>query len=103
MWTARLIVLCIAPLEILIASAYGALLPWARSKGVFGFLLVALFVTCVGGLVFGQMLIYEAMTGVRNAIHSDNFVAAIIFLENIASAALLFFMLKRRQMNPAEK
>jgi hypothetical protein len=85
------------------AAAYGALLPWARSKGGAGFVLVALFVTCVGGLVFGQMLIYEAMTGVRNAIHSDNFVAAIIFLENIASAAVLFLVLKRRQIPPVEK
>lgn len=96
MWTARLVVLCMASLEIAAVVAYGFLLPQAKKNFVLRLVLVCMLLCVVMGVVLGQMHTYESMTGIHRAIDNDPFVAAVLILENVASIAILFFFLKRR-------
>ncbi len=102
MLSARLWVLGLGALLVLAVAGYGAALPRATGslKGKLG--LLAIFLSVVLGLVFGQLDIYTAITGEPKPMDSDYFVFAILMSECLVGMAIIFFFAWRMRQRDGD-
>lgn len=83
-----------APLEWVIMVTYAYLMKRLPSSTI---RLVALlvFVAAIVGIVFGQLNVYTDITSITKPIDRDNFVAALLLVENAVAIALCYRVILR--------
>ena len=97
-WLARALVLSLGIFELLIFWAYFNWQLKLKDKPKQRLILGVAFVFVVLSLVLGQLYVYTDITSIARPIDADNYVAAIIFFENIAAIALGFrILIKQRR------
>jgi hypothetical protein len=92
----RLAILPIALAEWAMLLLYFRVLNRFHGSSFIRLCFMVVFVAAMFGMLLGQLEIYSRITLLPRPIDQDNFVFAVIFLENVITIALGLYLVRKR-------
>jgi hypothetical protein len=94
----RLAILPIAVAEWTMLILYFRVLNRFHDSTAMRLCAMVLVVAAMFGMILGQLEIYSRITSLPRPVNQDNFVFAILFLENVITIALGLYLAKKRSL-----